>query len=337
MAVHDLDRIEQRIDRVTAGAITVSDSVGGVAFANMSEMLEFAKLLSLAGTAVPKHLRGNPGACLAITIQALEWRMSVVAVANKSYEVNDRIAYESQLIHAVVEARAPLKQRLRSRYDGEGDDLTCTVTGHIKGEVDPLEYTSPAVGKITTKNSPLWRSDVRQQLWYYSVRAWARRYCPDVLLGIYAEDELDRDDPATRAKDITPGISQRLAKNKGKRGFSPDNVAALEHRPGETLPEPKPGKEAGPVAVGTAPDAAGKTEPPPATTAPLNTEPEMMLAADLVAGVQNKTRALANCKTEEDVRGLVDGVTELLRGHNRNDLLTEFLDAAKRATDRLTK
>jgi len=152
MAVQDLELIEKKIDRVAAGAIEISDNVGGISFTSMGELLEFAKLLSVAGTAIPKHLRGNPGACLAVTIQALEWRMSPVAVANKSYEVNDRIAYESQLIHAVVEARAPLKQRLRATYDGEGDTLTCTVTGHFKGEVDPLEYTSPAFGKITVKN-----------------------------------------------------------------------------------------------------------------------------------------------------------------------------------------
>jgi hypothetical protein len=113
MAVQDLERIEQKIDRTVAGAVTVSDSVGGIMFQNMSEVLEFAKLMSVADVAVPKHLRGNPGACLSIVTQALEWRMSPFSVANKSYSVNDRLAYESQLIHGVVEARAPLKQRLR--------------------------------------------------------------------------------------------------------------------------------------------------------------------------------------------------------------------------------
>src|SRR5262245_32102388 len=99
----DLTKIEEKLDKTVAGAVAVSDQVGGVLFQNMAEVMEFAKLLSLAGTAVPKHLRGNPGGCLAVTIQALEWRMSPVAVANKSYEVNDRIAFEAQLIHAVVE------------------------------------------------------------------------------------------------------------------------------------------------------------------------------------------------------------------------------------------
>ena len=53
--------------------------------------MTFAKLMALSHVAIPKHLRGNPGACLAVTIQAIEWRLSPYAVANKSYSVNDRL------------------------------------------------------------------------------------------------------------------------------------------------------------------------------------------------------------------------------------------------------
>lgn len=333
MAVQDLARIEERLDKAVAGAVEVSDSLGGVLFRDMAQVMEFAKLLSLAGTAVPKHLRGNPGACLAVTIQALEWRMSPVAVANKSYEVNDRIAYEAQLIHGVVEARAPLKQRLRFRFSGEGDDLRCTVIGHFRGEVDPVEYESPPVGEIKVKNSPLWRADVRQQLTYYSVRAWARRHCPDVLLGIYSEDELDRDDAEARAADVTPRLSERLKGAKGKRGFQTDNVAALEHKSGEAVPPTPLQPEPVPVAAET--PLASRPSLSAAAAGP--SEPEMTFGADLVAEVQDKTHALSRCKSEDEIAAIVEGVTELLRGHNRNDLLADFLDAAKKATDRVGK
>lgn len=226
MAVQDLTRIEEKLDKVVAGAVAVSDSVGGILFQDMAQVMEFAKLLSLSGTAIPKHLRGNPGGCLAVTIQALEWRMSPIAVANKSYEVNDRIAYESQLIHAVVEARAPLKERLRERYEGEGVERCCIVTGHFRGEVEPRELRSPTVGKIKVKNSPLWTADVDQQLFYYTTRVWARRHCPDVILGIFSDDELERDHiGAENARDVTPspGLKERLKGGKG-RGFSGAHV-----------------------------------------------------------------------------------------------------------------
>ena len=40
--------------------------------------------------------RAQPGACLAVSLQSLNWRMDPFAVANKSYMVNDRIAYEAR-------------------------------------------------------------------------------------------------------------------------------------------------------------------------------------------------------------------------------------------------
>lgn len=247
MAVQDLERIEGKIDRVAAGAITIADQSGNALLKNMAEVMEFAKLMSVSGTAVPKHLRTNPGACLAICVQALEWNFSPFAVANQSYEVNDRIAYQSMLIHAVIEARVKLKGRLRPIYEGDGPALRCIIRGHPVSELEPLEYKSPTVGSIKVKNSPLWTSDVEQQLFYYSSRAWARRYFPDVLLGVYSKDELeDSEIGADNARNITPekekpNIGERLkgGPGKNKAGFQSGNVdRALEHKPAEPAPGP---------------------------------------------------------------------------------------------------
>ncbi|HCE07494.1 MAG TPA: hypothetical protein DEQ40_02625 [Oxalobacteraceae bacterium] len=312
MGVQDLERIESKIDRTVAGAVIVSDNIGGIMFKDMAEVMEFSKLLAVAGAAVPKHLRGNVGACLAVTIQALEWRMSPIAVANKSYEVNDRIAYESQLIHAVVEARAPLKQRLRKKYSGEGPTLQCFVTGHFKGEVDPIEYESPKFSEIKTKNSPLWTSDPRQQLWYYSVRAWARANCPDVLLGIYAEDELEGRSGADHARDVTPkpDVAKRLTGSKG-RGFSEAHVDANTQPQGEA-PKPEP-----------------EIIPPGATQ-------QLDLAADVENEIANKKRAVENAETLDDVTALVSATTDYLKQAKRTDLLADFLSVAKAREKKLT-
>ena len=280
MAVHDLERIEQKIDRAAAGAMVVSDQIGGVMFQNMSEVLEFSKLMSLSDGAVPKHLRGNPGACLAVVTQALEWRMSPFAVANKSYFVNDRIAFESQLIHAIIEARAPLTGRLKASYEGSGADRKCIVTGYLKDEVDPVIYTSPAVKDITVKNSPLWKSDPDQQLWYYASRAWARRFCPDVLLGIYSKDELEADGGHTgpdKAKDVTPKpkIADRLKGNRG-RGFDAGHVekqtATVINESAVDSPSVPTTAEAGESAATTTHEASaspqGEDSPAPEITVP---------------------------------------------------------------------
>lgn len=183
--------IERKIDRPTTNAMSVAGrDLGVVKFTNMGELMEFAKMMAIAGTAVPPHLRNNAGACLAICIQAVEWRMSPFAVAGKSYVVNDRVGWESQLVHAVIEQRAPISSRIRHSFSGEGNNRTCKVWATLRGESEPLELTSPPFGTIQPKNSPLWKSKPDIQLYYSTVRDFCRVYFPDVLLGVYSEDEL---------------------------------------------------------------------------------------------------------------------------------------------------
>lgn len=253
----DLEQIEERITRAEIGSTAVSDHIGGLVFSSFGEVLQFANIMASSKGGVPKHLRGDTGACLRIIVQAVEWRMSPYGVADKSYFVNDKIAFESQLIHAVVEARAPLERRLGCSYEGEGGDRQCIITGQIKGEAAPLIYRTPKLKDIKVRNSPLWSQDPDQQLWYYGTRAWARRFVPDVLLGIYSKDELEDDGDHTgpdKAKDITPrpAIGDRLKGNKG-RGFdarhvdketAPASVAAAEGaKAGEHVLEREPAPE----------------------------------------------------------------------------------------------
>lgn len=208
------DRIREKTDLTIAHGTEVSASVGGLAFKDMGQVMEFSKLMSVAGQAVPKHLRGQPGACMAVSLQALNWRMDPFAVANKSYSVNDRVAYEAQLIHAVIEQRAPIKGRLKGGFEGEGAKRVCVLRAVSAEDGEEIVYRSPEIGSITTKNSPLWKSDPDQQLWYYSARAMCRRHFPDVLLGVYEREEIEQ---APRMRDVTPdepkagGLAARAA------------------------------------------------------------------------------------------------------------------------------
>lgn len=210
--------------------ITTGSAGAKIAPQNLAEVVKFAEVMCRADIALPKHLRGNAGACMAVALQALEWQLSPFAVASKSYAVNGAIAYEAQLIAAVVNTRSGIKGRLRYRYDGSGNDLTCTVTGILDDQ--ECEYTTPPIGSITTKNSPLWKSDPQQQLGYFAARSWARRHCPEVILGVYDRDEAEQFRGPDNAKDVTPSVMERLkAQNaaqepQGEReGFSQSFIA----------------------------------------------------------------------------------------------------------------
>ncbi len=253
----DVAKIEERVDRAVTAATEIDQKIGGIKFQNMGEVMEASKMMAVAGVAVPPHCRGAPGVCFAVCIQALEWGMSPFAVANKSYVVNnkgvERIAYESQLIHAVIEARAPLKARLRYEIIGEGDERKCKVWGTFKGETEPHVFTSSTLGEIVkergrneygkVKGSPLWDSKPEVQLFYSSSRDWARMFCPDVILGVYSPDEFPDAEPV----DVTPKsaevstLATRLKERRAiehRQGFNADHVIRetdAAHRPVSTI------------------------------------------------------------------------------------------------------
>jgi hypothetical protein len=204
-------RIAERIDLQVTATTGISAS-GGVDFANMTQLMEFAKVMSIAQVAIPKHLRSNPGACLAVAIQASEWQMSPFAVANKTYVVNDRLAYEAQLINAVILRRAPIEGRMKIDYSGEGGKRRCKVSANLKGG-GTVEYESPEIDRIKVKNSPLWIGDPDQQLFYFASRSMCRRHFPDVILGIYTADELAEATPIT-AREIPQVDAPKFTEKK---------------------------------------------------------------------------------------------------------------------------
>lgn len=198
--------IEEKINRDVSSAITVG--VGGITFQNAGEVMEYAKMMAVSGSAVPKHLRGQPGACLGIIDDAIRFRTSPYALARKSYFVNDNLAYEAQVIAGVINAFAPLKQRPDIKWEGEGPDRVCIVVAEFKdGAV--REVKSPKLKDIHPKNSPLWKSDPDQQQSYYTLRSFARRWCPEIILGIYDVEEMR----FAEMRDVSPeqpSVMQRL-------------------------------------------------------------------------------------------------------------------------------
>lgn len=194
------------------------------ALQSLQDVVSIAQLMARAGVAVPAHLRENPGACLAVTMQALRWEFDPFAVANKSYSVNDRLAYEAQLINAVVLTRAPVKGEPDYEYEGEGLTRKCTISfDMVSGK--RLSYTTPEIGKIKVKNSPLWTGDPDQQLGYFAVRSWARRHTPQVILGVYDREEIINGEVITEeARPV--GLVDRLPGNNGGTGFDKSHVEA---------------------------------------------------------------------------------------------------------------
>lgn len=253
------------LDKDRAGEIVISREAGGVEFASAVEVMEFAKLMSVGGESIPKHLQNNPGACLRIVFQAIEWKVSPYAVADQSYSVGGRMAYMAQLIHAIVEARAPLKKLLEAEFSGEGPTRKIKIIGtFLDGEV--RTYESPETKDIKVKNSPLWTGDLDQQLFYFGSRAWGRRWVPHVLFGIYTPQEVragmapvvegdEQIDPKTAPlKDRLQGPAA------GAEGHQPGHAEReLRHIVPDSKVEILPAEGAAPKAAAATPAPDGKS------------------------------------------------------------------------------
>lgn len=318
-----LERFQDQ-GRVGSTDVMISNTRGGIRFENMVQVMEFAKMMALSDIGVPAHLRGNPGACLRIAIQADAWGFDPFSVADKSYKVNDRIAYESQLVHAVIERRAPMEGRLRMEYSGEGPTRRCKVIGRLIGESEPFIWEGPMFKDIKVKNSPEWTANPDKQLWYHASRDWARIYCPDVLLGVYTRDELDSSEfGPNRARDVSDLASRLPAASDGS-GFDaqgiaktlraatgePGDEAAAEHRPEDTSisEAPEARQEVVDQATGEVTEAETVPDVP---QAPTTKEEYATYARDWIMRADDKAQAEARWTSERELRAqLKVSVTE---------------------------
>lgn len=196
------------------GPTSLIPGSGGVTFMpqSLGEVVNFAKIMSDSGNMVPAQFRGNVGACAAVTFKALHWGLSPFDVASEAYIASKDsregvIAYGAKLIHAVINIRSKIQEPLEVTYEGEGIERRATVIGILGGK--KREYKSPKVRDIKVKNSPLWTADLDQQLHYYSVRAWSRRWCPEVILGAYTREEIEGGDMAITEADRAMAIEHR--------------------------------------------------------------------------------------------------------------------------------
>lgn len=160
-------------------------------FEKVRVMQELANIMATAKVTVPQHLAGKAGDCLAVVMQAAQWKMNPFAVAQKTHVVNGTLGYEAQLVNAVVQSSGAIVGHFHYEYQGEGANVACRVGAVIRGDKDITwgEWLSAAT--VTTKNSPLWKTNPKQQLGYLQVKNWARLHTPGAILGVYSDDELE--------------------------------------------------------------------------------------------------------------------------------------------------
>ena len=226
----------------------------------MDRMMSAAKMMASAKVTIPAHLRNSEGDCMAVIMQAAQWKMNPFAVAQKTHlSQSGALGYEAQLINAVVVSCGAItgqpefefvgnwskilgkveerKSDKGGKYyvatynkaDEEGLGVICTAT--LRGESAPRQITV-MLTQCYPRFSTQWATDPQQQITYVAVRKFARRYAPGAILGVYDTDELDS--APVLEKEINPQPKRQTgtqaaeqAKQQQTTQFDPEERAAL--------------------------------------------------------------------------------------------------------------
>lgn len=119
-------------EAVRAARELVPVTASGVQITDLAQQVDYAQTMAKATLAVPKHLRGKVGDCLAIIDISSRAGLSPYMVANHTYLQNDKLCFESQLYHAFLQASGLLKGEVSARWEGTGGDKVCIITGTLK-------------------------------------------------------------------------------------------------------------------------------------------------------------------------------------------------------------
>lgn len=348
-ATKEIATIVDPLDRKTTGDITISRDTGGLSFREYREAIEFAKLMSQGGddnVTIPPHCRGKPYVCLAVVTRAMWWKFDPYFVAEHSYVEPraKRLAFDSSIYQAVVNARAPIKHRMKHRFDGEGDDMTCTVWTTFVGDTEPTEHTSPPLGKLRPKineegqikGSPLWGRKPQVQMAYDTMRDFARLHCQDVLGGIYDKDEFEEyEDDFAQPKDVSPNLIERLPGKIEGAGFA---EAVVDQGLAQQVESTKTKTKRSKSKAASEPKTEPKTEPEPVQaenageTATKVLEPKtaaeyLVYCEAWINGITAQTAEMAESRyhSEQDLR---DACGVPIKERKRlNDLVVDKIEA----------
>lgn len=194
-SAHSIDQLEQEVNELTTAADNAAPtqnlSLMMLDGNTLGALTRFADMMARSAVSIPDHLKGKPADCMAIAMQAAQWGMNPFAVAQKTHIVSGRLGYEAQLVNAVIQASGAIIGSFQYEFNGSGATVSCRVGAVLRGQQNVTWGEWLSASEVTTKNSPLWKTNPKQQLGYLQVKNWARLYAPGAILGVYTADELE--------------------------------------------------------------------------------------------------------------------------------------------------
>ena len=167
-----------------------------------------------ASKLVPTNYQVNIADCIVALQMANRMQIDPFVFMQNTYIVHGKPAIEGKFAIALVNKLGPYPDGVKFKTEGEGDSLKVTAFGvRANGEIDSctVSYQQAKDMGWVSKN-PIWKQ-MPEQMLHYRAGSWlARRYCPEVLMGLQTTEEV-RD-----VIDVTPGggAAKLNAKLKGE-------------------------------------------------------------------------------------------------------------------------
>lgn len=233
--------------------------------------------------------------CFLVVNQSVRWGMDPFAVAQCVSVIHGKICYEGKLIAAVLDAKLGLHLVPEYENEGKGDAMSVTIYAYDQtGKAianprnnEPLTVRG-SVGewKTTGSNSP-WGSSKShgRMLMYRGTREWARLYRPAIMLGVYADDEIDETDSSV---------------NTSRRRAPPPPAAVIEQKPIDVKQ------------LNTPQDGQRRAPPPPmaAGVSPTQTEATAADVTDFEAVRKEFSKAAKGAISNEELGAAWDCIVE---------------------------
>ncbi|CAB4153036.1 hypothetical protein UFOVP606_39 [uncultured Caudovirales phage] len=161
---------------------------------------------------IPTAYRNNiPSALIALEL-AKRTGVSPIMVMQNLHVIQGRPSWSSSFIIAVINSYKKFSMPLNFTMDGEGSTRSCVAwtTG-----VDGTKYESPTVNMAMAaaegwinKAGSKWKTMPELMLRYRAAAFFGRLYCPELLMGMQAEDEVI--DVVTKAEPIDKELQRKL-------------------------------------------------------------------------------------------------------------------------------
>jgi len=283
--------------------VRVEDSIALFDSARFDQMQRISRGMSMASL-IPKHLKGDCeeegiANCLMVVNQAQRWGIDPYSCAGETYVVGGKLGYQGKLIAAIVNSRSNIASGLKHVFNSkQGDELAVVIYGSTSAVIAPeakpllkklaedndrstlgdLEEMGVlavrlSVGQAKTQND-MWKRDPEQKLIYSGSIRWARRFRPEIILGVKIDDDIERETEIPKAAvahvvqtsgtSSAPEVKTITAQTEVVPPATKSKRKPTAEAPAEPAKTAEPAKdEEKPAAAKQQPDAAAKTDPGP--------------------------------------------------------------------------